>query len=303
MSLSLLEVLRRSTAYLSARGIPTPRLDAELLVGHVLGLRRLDLYLQFERPLRAGELDALRPLLRQRGEGCPTAYLVGTREFMGLSIAVSPAVLIPRPETEGLVERGLQALADRPARARPPRAADLGTGSGCIAVALAHHHRDCTVDAVERSSAALAVARANVHRHGLDDRVHLLEGEWTDPLQGRGPYDLVMANPPYVATAELAGLPRTVSAYEPITALDGGADGLAPFRRILAGVPTLLAPAATLLLEVDPRRAEPLAALCRARWPASACTVLPDLAGRLRVVEARLPSVASEAREAAAAGS
>jgi len=303
MALSLLEVLRRGSGYLAARGSDSPRLDTELILGSVLGLSRLHLYLQFERPLLPAELDRLRPLLRRRAEGCPVAYLVGTREFMGLEMAVSPAVLIPRPETEQLVERGLSVLAARPAASGPPRAADLGTGSGCIAIALADRDPRCTVDAVDRSAAALAVAAGNVDRHHLADRVRLWQGDWAEPLRGRGPYDLVLANPPYVTTAEMAELPGTVAAYEPRLALDGGPDGLAPHRAILAGVAPLLGPAATLILEVDPRRAGALAALCEARWPDGRCTVRADLAGRDRVVETRLPPLPAAALRAVAVGS
>ncbi|HUY97366.1 MAG TPA: peptide chain release factor N(5)-glutamine methyltransferase [Verrucomicrobiae bacterium] len=302
MSLALLEVLRRSTAYLAARDDETARLDAELLLGSVLGLRRLDLYLQFERPMQPGELERLRPLLRSRSQGCPTAYLVGEREFMGLAFSVSPAVLIPRPETEQLVERALAVLAARPPGATAPRVADLGTGSGCIAVALAHHHLDCTVDAVDRSPAALQVAVANIGRHHLEQRVRIWEGDWAEPLWPQGGYDLVVANPPYVTSAEMRELPHTVAGYEPAQALDGGADGLAAYRSLLGGVLAILAPGATVLLEVDPRRADQLADLCARRWPAAELSIRPDLAGRLRVLELRCPGGAPAVVGTAAAG-
>src|SRR5581483_10889943 len=160
---------------------------------------RIDLYLQFDRPLREDELVPVRELLRRRAAGEPVAYLLGEREFYGRSFAVSPAVLIPRPGTETLVEAALQ---HREAR----RIADVGTGSGCIAITLACELPDAEVWATDVSAEALEVARANAERHGVADRVHLLQGEWTQPLREHAPFDMLLSNPPYVTTTELEEL-------------------------------------------------------------------------------------------------
>ncbi len=281
---SLLYIVRESTAYLQRCGSPSARLDAEVLVAHALHLRRLDLYLQFDRPLEEPELASLRPLLRKRGRGCPVAYLTAEREFHGHAFTVSPAVLIPRPETELLVDRTLAALD----RQGPGPVADLGTGSGCIAVSLALERPGLRVDAVDQSQEALRVAAANAERHGVADRVIGLLGDWTAPLRGRGPYRAVVSNPPYVTTAELAALDAGVRNFEPVVALDAGVDGLDPYRAILAGLPPLLAPDASVLFEIDPRRADGLQALCAAAWPAAAVARYRDLSGRERVLEVDL---------------
>jgi len=275
---TLLEVLRLSTGFLAQRGSSTARLDAELLTAHSLGLRRLDLYLQFDRPLREDELQPMRELLRRRAAGEPVAYLLGEREFYGRSFAVSPAVLIPRPDTETLVEAALQ---HREAR----RIADVGTGSGCIAITLACELPDAEVWATDVSAEALEVARANAERHGVADRVHLLQGEWTQPLREHAPFDMLLSNPPYVTTTELEELAIDVRNYEPHTALVTPGDGLDAYRRIFDGVASLLGADAHLAVEVDPRRAAAVEALLAAALPGRATRRVADLTGRDRVVE------------------
>lgn len=280
---TLLDIVRLSTTYLTERGSASPRLDAELLCAHALELRRLDLYLQFDRLLGSTELSAVRELVRRRGQGEPVAYITGERGFYGRVFEVTPAVLVPRPETEALVERALQRI--RAAREMTEmRVADLGTGSGCIAVTLAAECPGLQVTATDGSTAALEVARRNALRHGVGERVALVATSWADELDGT--FDLVVSNPPYVTSAELADTDRDVREHEPMVALDGGADGLDAYRALLQSVGTRVHRATSLLLEVDPRRAGAVTDLLAQAFHAAKCATTPDLAGRPRVIEA-----------------
>ena len=281
--LTLLEVLRRSTRHLAASGSDTPRLDSELILAHALQVDRIGLYVQFERPLSEEELARIRPLLAARAQGRPLAQLLGRREFFGLDFAVDDRVLIPRPESELLVELAV--------RLQPGAelAADLGTGSGCLGIALAANLPQLRCDLVELDPGAAAVARLNVTRHGLDERVRVLVGSWAKPLERGGPYQLVVSNPPYVTTSEWDGLERTVRDFEPRLALDGGPDGLGPYRELLPQLPGIAASGALILLEGDPRRLAALETLAREVLGAVATARHLDLAGRERVLEVRLP--------------
>jgi release factor glutamine methyltransferase len=273
--LALLEILRRATGYLTSHGSGSPRLDAELLLAHALGVRRLDLYLQFDRPVADAELAPYRELIARRGRGEPVAYLVGRREFMKLDFEVTPDVLVPNPDTEVLVQR---AVAWGRERARPVRVADVGTGSGCIAVAIAHYLPGATVFAGDDDPAALAVAERNVREHGLGDRVTMLEGDLLDPMPGG--LDLVCANLPYVA--EGTTLPSEVLA-QPRHALFAGEGGAALIRRLLGAAPGRLAPGGVLMAEIDPSLRE---ALLGGLEGYAGHRFHRDLGGRLRVLEA-----------------
>ena len=282
-------MLRRSTRYLADHGSPSARLDAELLTAHALGLRRLDVYLQYDRPLREEELEPMRELVRRRGRGEPVAYLVGRREFWSRPFRVTPDVLIPRPETELVVERALLWARRRAGQNGDGlRIADLGTGSGCLAVTLAAELSGAQVWATDVSASALAVAGENARRLGTAGRVHLLEGRWAAPLRALAPFDLVVSNPPYVSTSELEALMKDVRDHEPRLALDGGDDGLDAYRELLPDVPALLTPAAALVLEVDTTRASQVVELVEQRLPDAAVGIHADLAHHDRVVEAVL---------------
>jgi len=281
---TLLEVLRLSTGFLAQRGSDSARLDAELLTAHSLGLRRIDLYLQFDRPLREDELVPVRELLRRRATGEPVAYLLGEREFYGRTFAVTPAVLIPRPDTETLVEAALQWAR---AQARPLRIADVGTGSGCIAVTMAGELPDAQVVATDVSAGALEVARENAARHGVEERLTFLQGAWTGPLLHDARFDMLLSNPPYVTESELDDLAAGVRNFEPQQALVVPGDGLDAYRQILDGVAPLLTENAYLAVEVDPRRAEQVEQLVRSALPTATTHRIHDLTGRDRVVEAR----------------
>lgn len=271
--MTLLEVLRRATGYLEKHGSSSPRLDAELLLAHVLGLRRIDLYIQFERPMKEPELEPYRELIARRGRGEPVAYLVGHKEFMKLDFEVTPAVLVPNPDTELLVERAVTWGRERGGTVR---VADVGTGSGCIAVAVAHYLPEARVWAVDDDGPALEVAERNVSRHGLAERVTVCRGDLLEPLPRE--LDLVCANLPYVA--EDAELPAEVRA-QPAHALFAPEGGAAVVRRLLREAPAWLAPQGAVLAEIGPEIQESLDLTGYAGH-----RFHRDLAGLVRVVEA-----------------
>ncbi len=256
---TVLEVIKWTTARFTERRLDTPRLDAEILVAHALGLSRVQLYVQHDRPLLPAELGAIRELIKRRQAGESVAYVVGKKEFWGLELAVDARVLVPRPDTETLVEEGRDRL-DAAGHAAE-RIADVGTGSGAVALALKKVRPGAALFATDLSADALAVARANAQRLGLE--VTFVEGDLGEPLAAHAPFSLLAANLPYVATGELAALAPEVRA-EPVRALDGGADGLDLVRRLVAQAPPLLAAGGALALEIGAGQAEATAGLLTA---------------------------------------
>jgi len=283
--LVLIEVLKLASDHLSRHGSDSPRLDSEVMLAHALGLRRLDLYLKFDRPLSETEISTYRAMVGRRAKGEPVAYLVGHKEFMSLDFQVTPAVLVPNPDTEVLVQR---AVAIAREDSRPLRVADVGTGSGCIAVAVAHYAPNTEVWASDISPEALAVAARNVAAHGLSDRVHLVCGDMLEPLPGT--FDLVCANLPYLAPA--AQLSREVVA-QPAAALYADGSGAALVARLLEEAPSRLNPGGRVLAELD---ASILAGAAGAADRGFAAhRVHRDLGGHERVIEAWFsPRVDSE---------
>ena len=272
------EVLRLSAGYLSEHGSPTPRLDAELLIGHALGLPRIELYTHFDRPLDEPELAACRALLERRGRREPVAYILGRWGFHGLDLAVDGRVLVPRPETEVLVERCLSLLDGLDA----PRFADVGTGSGAIALAVKAARPDAVVTATDVSADALAVARANAAALGLE--VELVEA---DVLAGvEGPFAVVASNPPYIGEAEMAALEPEVAEYEPRLATVAGPAGTEVLERLVAAAPGALQPGGSLVVECGAGQAEAVRGLMAAAGAAETAAE-PDLAGIDRVVTGR----------------
>ncbi len=245
--LRLLDVLRRTTEFLRMRGCDAPRLDAELLLARGLGLARLDLYLQFDRPLLEAELAPCRELVRRRGAREPLAYLLGTKEFRSLDFEVNRDVLVPRPDTETLVEETLSFLGERAGAAT---VADVGTGSGAVAVSLAHARPGLRVVATDVARAALAVASRNAARHGVADRVTFHEGPFLDPLPAEPPLDAIASNPPYVLPEEEASLPPELR-FEPREALFvPGGDLEAIYGRLAEAALRRLRGGGALLVEV-----------------------------------------------------
>jgi release factor glutamine methyltransferase len=271
----------------TALGLASPRLDAEVLLAHVLGIDRVRLYMDMDRPLTAAELAGVRALVVRRRQREPVAYLTGQREFYRRAFEVSPAVLIPRPDTESLVERALTLFAvDAPARVL-----DLCTGSGAIAVSLAAERPLFQVDATDISAEALAVARRNAQRHAVADRVAFQQGDLFDALPEPQRYDLIVANPPYIGAAELPELAPELQ-HEPQLALLAGRDGLDVLQRLCAAVSDWIAPGAVILFEVGAGQADLVADALRSQ--AGLCHVAwhRDLGGIPRVVEAQaLPGV------------
>lgn len=274
--MTVLEVLKLSTDYLARHGSESSRLDAEVLLAHALDVRRLDLYLQFDRTLGETELSAYRSLVARRGKGEPVAYLVGHKEFMGLDFEVTPDVLVPNPDTEVLVQRAVAIARDA---GRWMRVADVGTGSGCIAVAVAHYAPNTEVFATDISSPALTVAARNVARHHLVDRVHVVHSDLMSGLEGE--FDLVCANLPYVGAE--TRLPAEVTA-QPASALYAEERGAAMVRRLLAEAPPRLKPGARVLAEIDPVIAEEVGVMASSRFAGH--HIHRDLSGHERVLEA-----------------
>jgi release factor glutamine methyltransferase len=269
--------LRAGRQRLAPAETETPGLDAEVLLRHVLQLDRAGLFARLSDPVEPRALAAYRRLLDERAAGTPVAYLTGEREFMGLALRVTPNVLIPRPETEILVEWAVAWLRRRPDAV----VVDVGTGSGAIALSVATSlgpEWRGRIIASDVSAAALAVARANRERHKLTDSVTLVAGSLLDWLHE--PVDLILANLPYLTPAQIAANPQL--AAEPRLALAGGAAGLDLIRRLLADAPRVLAPAGAIALEIDPSQRDAVIALATASFPGAKTGVLRDLSGHAR---------------------
>ena len=279
-------LLTWTTDFFKTRGIESPRLDAEVLLAAVLGKDRMYLYVHFDEPLEPAELSAFRGYVKERGAYMPTAYVLGRREFMGLMFRVTRDTLIPRADTEILVQTGVEFLRVRStAGAGDMRIADLGTGTGAVALS-ALYHADVPAlcaDAVDISPVAAAVARENAVQLGLAERCIVHEGDLLAPLAGRT-YDMILSNPPYIPAADIAGLMPDVRAYEPHLALDGGADGLSFYRRIMADAPAMLKEGGAVAVEVGIGQAADVAALAQRHPKIVRTETRRDLAGVERVV-------------------
>lgn len=238
--MTVLETLTAASGYLGKHGVESPRLNAEHLLAHVLGKKRLDLYLEFDRPLSDAERAPLRELIRDRGTGKPLQHLLGTAEFFGRSFVSDARALIPRPETEQLVELLL-------ARGPFTRALDVGTGSGAIVVTLALERPEATLAATDLSAEALSLARENAVRHDTTNRITFHQADLLPPDET--PFDLIAANLPYIASGEMAGLQREVH-FDPASALDGGPDGLVLIERLIQTAPPHLTSQGIVALEI-----------------------------------------------------
>lgn len=242
--LTVLEIIKRTTDFLAGKGIESARLNAEQLVGHALGLKRMQLYLQFERPLTEAELEKIRPLVRRRSLREPLQHVLGETEFFGLKLKTDRRALIPRPETEYLLELVVQKLTVSPATIL-----DLGTGSGAIALGLAKQYPEARVTAVDASAEALTLARENGVATRLAERMTWLESNWFEQVGSGAVFDLVISNPPYLSEQEVEGTEPEVRGFEPRAALTPGGDGLAALEIIMLGSRERLAPGGLLALE------------------------------------------------------
>ncbi len=277
---SILDYLRRGTTFLRDRGSETARLDAEVLLADLLDRPRIALYTAFEEPLERAHVDAFRERLVRRGRGEPVAYLTGHRDFHTRTFAVTPAVLIPRPETEHVLEAALGVLeSDRAARV-----VDVGTGSGCLAVSIAAERPAATVVATDVSRAALAVAAANARTHGVEGRVAFATLDMLGAVRERS-VDVVVSNPPYIARGDAASLPRDVRDFEPAGALFSPGDPRDVYRALVDGAARALRPGGSLIVEVGHDQRAAVESLFRERF--AKVDVTPDLAGIDRVIHGR----------------
>ena len=280
------EVLRRATARLVRAGVESPRLDAEWLLMAALGWGKEAVYRNLRCQLEDEQRSVFDGLVSRRCMGEPAAYIVGKREFWSLEFKVNGDVLVPRPETEHLVETGLEFL---DSWTGPRRILEIGTGSGAVAVSLAHERRDIEVWATDISARALDVARHNARQHGMAELIHFCEGDLFGALDAmKGPFAAIFSNPPYVASADLADLPREVRDWEPLPALDGGPDALDLYRRIISGGAHHLYPGGLLALEIGSGMAEDVCELFRIRNGFNQPVVGHDYAGHERLVCASL---------------
>jgi release factor glutamine methyltransferase len=278
-------LLQWTTEYLTGRGVDNPRLDAEVLLAEALGCPRIGLYTGFEDVPDAKRRAAFRDLVRRRAEGTPVAYLVGRREFYSMSFRVTPDVLIPRPETEHLVVALLDLV--KADGLGEPMICDVGTGSGIIAVAAAKHLPRGRVVAIDRSPAALDVARSNAEAHGVAERIEFLHSDLMAAVPADRQFDFVVSNPPYVSEAEMRSLPAEVRDHEPAEALLGGPRGTEVIERLLPQAAAHLRPGGRLLLEVSPMIHEAVLALLASSPELTPGATIRDLARLPRVVQAR----------------
>ncbi len=273
--------LTKATAKLEAAGIDTARLDAEVLLAYVLNSRRLALYVHVAKELTLGQIKRYENLIQRRLERIPVAYLVGHKEFMGLNFAITPDVLIPRPDTEVLAQGVIEHLQEY---SREIKIADIGTGSGAICISILKFLDNATADAVDVSARALDIARFNAEKFNVTDRINFYEGDLFEPLAGKK-FDVVISNPPYILSGDMENLQPEV-AGEPHIALDGGADGLNFYREIIDAAPDFLNDDGFLAVEVGENQADAVVKLIKDGGAFSYTQVWKDLANIDRVVAA-----------------
>ena len=284
VAVTVLEAIQRGTDFLARKGVESPRLQVESLLAQVLGMPRLSLYLGFERTLSDGEVSSLREWIRRRAAREPLQHILGSTSFCGLEIKVNECVLVPRPETELLAERARAFLSDIDSAA--PVALDFGTGSGCLAIALAVHCERAQVHALDISNEAVAVARQNAAANRVSDRIHFHAGNGFEALESDLSFNLIVSNPPYIARPDLEALAPEVRDHDPRVALDGGPDGLDFYRRLAGEAGGRLLTGGRLMLEIgDGQEARVREILEAHKWIVE--RVDADYSGRPRVLVAR----------------
>lgn len=283
---TIADLLSKSAAWLKDKGCTSPRLDAELLLAEVLGMSRVDLYVKFDQPLIPSEIDSYREFIRRRAEGEPVAYILGRAYFHNLEIKVNGSVLIPRPETEHLVEAAIEFLmeGDWPS---PPEVLDLCTGSGAIAIAIAKGFPEADITASDASVEALALAAENATLTGVAPRIRFVQSDLFEDIDPVATYDLIVANPPYISAEEWETLPRDVREFEPREALYGGLDGLDFYRLLAEQAPQQLKPDGGLVLETGSTQAVAVREMLEATGHFKTVGVFQDYAGLDRVVAAQ----------------
>jgi release factor glutamine methyltransferase len=277
---TILKTLQWTADYFKRHGIENGRSTAEVLLAYCLQCERIELYLRYDQPLQPDELARFKALIQRRGKREPDAYIIGHREFWSLPFKVSPAVLIPRPETECLVEAALGRYTGTDAI----QVLELGTGSGAISVALARERPHWHILASDISIEALDVARQNARRLLGADRIEFFNGSWFEPFEEqRGAFDLIISNPPYVPACDLRGLDPEIRLFEPFAALDGGEEGLTSLRHIILAAPDYLKPSGWLILEMGYDQGEAVEGLGRERGAYQHIEVIKDYSGLDRV--------------------
>lgn len=276
-------ILKWTTGYFEEHEIDSPRMTAEYLLAYALGLSRIDLYLQYEKPLQKEELETFKSFIRRRVQREPLAYIVGSRGFWTLDLSVTPDVLIPRPDTETLVEAALKAMGEMTS-GETLTVADLGTGSGAIILSLASEYPDNAYVAVDISEKALAVARKNATDVCPDTDIQFINSSWFDAFSKGMQFDVIVSNPPYIPSGDIPDLQKEVSGYEPVLALDGDADGLKCIRHIICSADKYLRPGGKLLLEIGFDQAEAVVRIAEEAGLYTDIHSIKDLAGNDRVV-------------------
>jgi release factor glutamine methyltransferase len=283
-------LLEWTPGFFAKKGVDQPRLAAELLLSHVLGVARIQLYTGYDKVVGEAQLAKFRDLVKRAGEQEPIAYLTGSAHFFSLEFSVNRDVLIPRPDTETLVENVLQTVRHQPGL-EAPRVLDLCTGSGCVAAAIAKNLKSAMVWGIDISEKAAAVAIKNIQQLGLADRVTIEVGDLFEPIKkmvDARPFDLIVSNPPYISTDQLAGLDKSVRDYEPMLALDGGIDGLVIHRRILAKAPEHLVPNGRVFLEIAFDQGSAAKEMASGFDAFEDARILKDFGGRDRVLALKL---------------
>jgi len=279
--MTVLEAIQKSTEFLAKKGVESPRLQVELLLAHLLKMPRMKLYLNFDRALSPAEIDSLRELVKRRGQREPLQHIIGSTSFCGYEIAVNRHALVPRPETELLAELGWKFLST--INHQPSTALDFGTGSGCIAIALAAKCPDAGIVATDISADALALATENAKKNSVVERIKFLQGDGFAALSNNSKFNLIVSNPPYIPSAEIATLQPEVRDFDPRGALDGGADGLDFYRRISEEAKPFLKPDGKIMLEFGDGQANAIKAIFEnEKWIVEA--VREDYSQRARIL-------------------
>lgn len=283
---TILNLLKWATGYFTTHGIDSPRVTAEILLATLLNLKRIDLYLRYDQPLLKSELSEFKSLIKKRINREPVAYIIGNKEFWSLNLEVNPNVLIPRPDTETLVEAALHCLGPVDSlRDSERRVLELGTGSGAIVLALATERPACHYVATDISLEAIDMARINARHHKLESAVSFVVGNWLDPFPPDKPiFDMILSNPPYIPSGDISGLQPEVSRFEPLLALDGRSDGLHAIRQIILSAHPLLKPQGVLLIEMGYNQKEAVNGLIQQSGYYHPFQIIKDYAGHDRVV-------------------
>ena len=283
--MTVLEAIQKSAEFLGKKNVESARLNAELLLAHLLKMPRMKLYLNFERALTTAETDGLRELIKRRGQREPLQHIIGSTNFCGCEIAVNRHALVPRPETELLAELGWQFLST--INHQPSTCLDFGTGTGCIAIALAVKRPDAKISALDFSADALALAKQNAAQNKVAERIEFFRGDGFAALPGKVQFDLIVSNPPYIASAEIDTLQPEVRDFDPRLALDGGADGLDFYRKLAAEAKKFLKPDGKIMLEFGDGQADAIKKICESeKWIVEA--IKDDYSHRARILVARI---------------